>query len=79
MLRCELNQHREAYQRDVLHFIGRENWSKYLMIAKCTCPNEGQDALYGNGQRVMNKTSKDGMFRCSSCAKDHNVGGVKKK
>jgi len=44
-------------------------------IASCTCKHEGQDALHGKQERVMNHTSTkvtDGSVevRCTVCGKE---------
>lgn len=46
------------------------------------CVNKFQDELY-NGKRVMNKKKQgDGTsktYSCTSCGREHNVGGDSKK
>lgn len=37
-------------------------------VKKCTCKNEGQDALYGKGNRLCNEFAKG--FRCTVCGKE---------
>lgn len=43
-----------------------------MMIIKCTCSHEFQDALYGMGNRVCNPCTKrsDGSrsYRCTVCS-----------
>lgn len=38
-------------------------------IIKCTCKNEQQDKMYGQGMRVHNKTLKFPDCRCTVCLK----------
>jgi hypothetical protein len=49
----------------------------------CNCENVHQDAIYGQGRRVFNKTGKDGVseFRCTVCStvKNSGVDTTKKK
>lgn len=44
-------------------------------VKRCTCKHEGQDKLYGNGNRLMNEYNKG--YRCTVCGKEHNEGGKK--
>jgi hypothetical protein len=42
------------------------------LVRSCSCSNEGQDALYGKGQRVMNETADNPpKKRCTVCKKEH--------
>ena len=45
------------------------------MIINCDCSHDFQDKLYGAGLRVMNPTSKEGIYRCSVCLKEKGFGG----
>ena len=44
-------------------------------VKKCTCKHEGQDKLYGAGNRLMNEYSKG--YRCTVCGKTVDTGGKK--
>jgi hypothetical protein len=43
-------------------------------IRKCTCKNEGQDKIYGLGNRLCNLTQKLEEFRCTVCNIIHKLG-----
>jgi hypothetical protein len=45
------------------------------MILKCDCRNSFMDKMYGVGMRVMNKTAKERMYRCTVCLKEKEVQG----
>lgn len=51
-----------------------EKNSQYAIVKKCSCRNDGQDALHGKGNRVFNPfKSKDGkstLYRCTVCGKE---------
>lgn len=49
------------------------------MIKKCGCTHPWQDKRYGKGKRVMNKTTKDGVYRCTVCSKESGGGDFKRK
>lgn len=46
-------------------------------IIKCSCEHEWMDKTYGKGQRVMNKTTKLDIYRCTVCGKETTKGGKK--
>lgn len=41
-----------------------------VVIAKCTCKHEYQDAKYGNRQRVKNTCEGKYNLRCTVCGKE---------
>ncbi len=41
-----------------------------MAIRKCYCTHEYQDKKYGPGKRVMNPTTKPGVYRCTVCGKE---------
>jgi hypothetical protein len=49
-----------------------------MPIKKCTCINEAQDTLHGDGMRVMNecksvKESTKKKVRCTICLKENDM------
>lgn len=52
---------------------------EFIMIIKCTCRHEGQDAINGTGMRVANRRAKpikDKTYehRCTVCGSLHTKG-----
>lgn len=41
-----------------------------VVIKKCTCASEYQDAVYGKGNRVCNTLDKSAKARCTVCGKE---------
>lgn len=46
-------------------------------VKKCTCKNEGQDKIYGDGNRLFNQTSKTAgqdkaIYKCTVCGSTSN-------
>lgn len=48
-------------------------------ILRCSCKNEYQDEKYGTGMRVHNRTTKDGIWRCTVCDTNNSSGVAEKK
>ena len=44
-------------------------------VKKWSCKHEGQDKLYGQGNRLMNEYNKG--YRCTVCGKEHSESGKK--
>lgn len=70
----------KPYMDNMVDYIGCSiyNLFIYVMAAevkKCTCKHEGQDKLYGAGNRLMNEYSKG--YRCTVCGKTIDTGGKK--
>lgn len=40
-------------------------------IVHCNCQNEGQDKIYGKGNRVANELKKKDTYRCTVCKAIH--------
>ena len=38
-------------------------------VKRCACKHEGQDKLYGQGNRLMNEYNKG--YRCTACGKEY--------
>jgi hypothetical protein len=50
------------------------------VIKKCSCRNEGQDKLYGTGNRVWNEITHPNKIvelRCTVCGKSEKSSNVK--
>ena len=45
-------------------------------VKRCTCKHEGQDALYGKSNRLMNQFNKG--YRCTVCGKEYQDSSTKK-
>lgn len=46
-----------------------------MKLVKCTCSNETQDKMYGQGNRMANNT-RSGQLRCTVCSTLHGSASL---